>query len=439
MTKIDPEDLKRGRDALMAGRSGAGDLALVLTNGAGALVWDNNGNEYIDCTSQAWSLNTGYSHPKVVAAATEQIQKLTHVRSCFDTVPQLILSKKLSELAPGIGNSKLKKVTYCLHGSLAVEGAMKLALKNRVGRKNFISLYDAYHGRSFATIAISWPHPNNKFLPYAGNVVRVPQAYCYRCPFNLKYPGCDLECVKFTEQTIKKAIDGKPVAFLMEPIQGNGGMIDFPKEYYKAIRKLCTKYDILLIWDEIQTAFGRIGEMFAAELYETVPDIIVFGKSIGGGFPLAGTLSRDDLQPFQSGEHAFTFGHFPVSMAAALANLKAIEEENLLKRAKKLGQYITTRLDELKQKYELIGDVRGPGLMIGFELVKDRKTKRPACQEVEVFIKEGMKRGVIFGGSKYGGLGNVVKIKPPLVITEGEVEKVLKTVKEITEKISNGR
>jgi 4-aminobutyrate aminotransferase/4-aminobutyrate aminotransferase/(S)-3-amino-2-methylpropionate transaminase len=238
------------------------------------------------------------------------------------------------------------------------------------------------------------------------------------------------------DQFITNALDGQPVALMMEPIQASGGMIPFPLPYYQAIRDLCDKHDMLLVWDEIQTAFGRVGEMFCAELYDTIPDILIFGKSIGGGFPLAGSLQRDTVKGFEPGDHSFTFAHFPVSFVAGLATLKAMEEEHMLENCRKAGAFFTERLLELKDKYELIGDVRGPGLMIGIELVRDRKTKEPASAESYRFVEEGMKRGVQFGHAKYGGMGNVVKIKPPLVITEGEAERVMEVFEEVTEVLS---
>jgi len=427
---LEGNELEAARAARLPGWGGG--IPPILVKGSGALVWDNQGNEYVDCTSQAWSLNVGFSHPKVLKAAVKQMDKLVHVRSSFDTYPHLALSKKLAELTPG---DWPKHVSFCLHGSLAIETAMKLALRQN-NQGAFVTLYDGYHGRSFGALSLCWPHPNNAFLGFQGRVVRVPQAYCYRCYFGLEYPGCGLRCVKFTEEALDKAVDGRPLAFVMEPVQGNGGMIEFPREYYTAIRELCTRRGILLIWDEIQTSVGRVGAMTAAELYGVAPDVIVFGKAIGGGFPLAGTVSRADLEPLAPGDHGYTFGTFPVSMAAALATLEVMEEEHLLERCRTLGRQITARLNELRDRYELIGDVRGPGLMIGFELVKNKKTKEPAREEAHRFAEEGMKRGVIYGECKYRGLGNVVKIKPPLVISDGQLEKVLQVTAEITEQLS---
>ena len=424
-------ELEAGRRALMGGGVGGG-LPIVVARGEGAILWDTTGKEYIDCTSQAWSLNVGYCHPKVIAAVAEQIKLFTHIRTSFDTVPKLLLAKKLAELAPG----NLKKVTYTLTGSDANEGAMKLAMRNRDG-DTFIALWDGYGGRTLGTMSLCWPHPDNRFRAWMGPVVRVPQAYCYRCPLNLEYPKCKLACVDLARQAIEKGTNGPPVALFMEPIQGNGGMIDFPPDYYPAMRKLCDDLGMLLIFDEIQTGFGRVGDWFAANLYKTIPDIMVIGKGLGGGFPLFGMLSRADLKPFAPGDHSFTFAHFPVSMVAALAAIQVIEEERLNERARTLGALATKRLKEMQNKYEMIGDVRGPGLMIGIELVKDRKTKTPARAEAHRFVKEGLLRGVIFGEARYAGLGNVVKIKPPMVTTEAQLDRALDVFEEIVQRLSD--
>jgi len=427
---VSEEDLNAGRKALLSGAVGAA-VSKIYAKARGAKFWTDDGMEYIDCTSQAWSLGVGACHPTVMEAVKAQLDYFTHVRTNFDTVPKLLLSKKLAEIAPG----DLNRVAYCLHGTTAVEGAMKLALRNRPGRKYFVTLWDGYAGRTLATIDLTYPHPT-PFLDYTGHKIRLPQAYCYRCAYERAYPECDLFCVKMMDKFIANALDGQPVALFMEPIQASGGMIPFPKPYYQAVRQLCDRHDMLLVWDEIQTAFGRVGEMFAAKLYDTVPDILVFGKSIGGGFPLAGSLQREHLRGFEPGDHSFTFAHFPISMVAGLATLKAIEEENHLENCRRMGTYFTERLLELKAKYELIGDVRGPGLMIGIELVRNRETKEPAGEESYRFVEEGFKRGVLFGHAKYAGMGNVVKIKPPLVITDAQAERVMEVFEKVTQLLS---
>jgi 4-aminobutyrate aminotransferase/(S)-3-amino-2-methylpropionate transaminase len=422
-----PEDLAAGRRALIRGWSTGVEPELVFVRARDALVWDSDGNEFIDCTAQAWSNNVGASDPRVIEAAFAQAREITHVRSNYDFVPLLLLAKRLTELAPG----DLKKVGFCLHGSLAVEMAMKIAMKNRPGAGPFITLFDGYHGRSLATMATSWPHVSDDFRPYMANVVRVPNAYCYRCPLGLKRPDCGMACVASLRATIERGMNGRPAAVIMEPVQGNGGQVDFPAEYYHEVRRVCDETGTLLIWDEIQTAFGRVQTMFAAELYGVVPDIIVFGKAIGGGFPLAGVLIRDRLRGFDPGDDALTFGQFPVSMAASLAMLDVLDADRLIDKCREMGAYATARLTEMAYRHPLIGDIRGPGLMLGIELVRDRATKEPAPEEATQVYKRGLERGVIFGTSRYGGRGNVVKIKPSLTITRDQMDRVLSVFDEI--------
>ena len=428
---ITKEDLEAGRRAMGGGGVGAA-VPLVVDRGEGAVLYDSTGRAYIDCTAQAWSLSVGYSHPKVIGAVGEAIKRFTHIRTSFETLPKLLLAKKLVELAP----EGLNKVTYVLSGSEANEGAVKLAMRNRPGN-TFVSLFDGYHGRSLAMINLSWPHPNNRFLAWSAPVVRLPQAYCYRCPLKLSYPGCMLACVDLAKEIILRGASEPPVALVMEPVQGNGGMVAFPPDYLPAMRKLCDDLGMLLIFDEIQTGFGRVGAWFAAELYQTTPDILVFGKGVGGGFPLFGSIYRGDLKGFEPGDHSFTFAHCPISMVAALATIKVIEEENLLENSRRIGAYFTECVQEMQSHYELIGDIRGPALMFGVELVKNRTSKEPARKEAQRFIHEGLKRGVIFGESKYLGLGNIVKVKPPLVITQSQAEKVMEVFREVVEEISS--
>lgn len=431
--EYDQQDLEEGRRSYAGGSVGSGKPITIVEH-HGAVFTDDQGQEYIDCTAQAWSLNVGGCHPRIIEAVKEQMEHATHIRSGYGTIPKYLLNQRLTEIAPG----KLKKVGWCLHGSVANEGAIKLALRNRPGRRYFLTPWRGFFGRTLATIDLSWPHLSDAFINYTGNAVHFPHAYCYRCPFGLSYPQCDLKCADFLRETIRHAPEGPPAAVFMEPMQAGGGMIDHPVEYLKEVRRICDEYGILLIWDEIQTAFGRLGAMFAAELYDVHPDIMSFGKALGGGFPIAGTLSREDMEGFGPQDHGFTFASFPVSMAAAIVNLRILQEEELPARAARLGEGISDRLRELQDRYELIGDIRGPGLMIGIELVRDRDTKEPAVEESHRFIEEGLKRGVLFGELGYQGMMNVVKIKPPLVISEAQVERVMEVFEEILELLSSG-
>ena len=432
---VNPKDLEEGRKYLMSGSVGGG-LPILIESGKGAVIKDANGKEYIDCTSQAWTFNIGFSHPKVIEAVTEQVQKITHVRTSFETIPKLLLLKKLGELAP----KNLKKISFCLHGSVANESAMKLAITNNPEGMVFLSPFENYSGRTLATIAASWSyHPLSRlFSRYMQNVVRIPNAYCYRCPMGMEYPKCGIACAEYVKTFIERGLE-PVIAIMLEPIQASGGMIPPPDGYLKRIREICDEKSILLIFDEIQTGFGRLGAMFASELYDVYPDLLTFGKAIAGGFPLAGVMQRTDLKPPEPASDSFTFAHFPVSFAAAIATLEVIEEEKLIERSQEMGAYFTAQLGELQDKYEAIGDIRGPGLMIGIELVKNRKTKEMANELCHAIVKEAVGNGVIFGESKFKGMGNVLKIKPPLVIDESQADRVIEVFEKLLKKHMNKR
>lgn len=431
------EDLEAGRLALIRGwSSGTEPVNLIFERAKGALIWDANGKEYIDCTSQAWSNNIGAGDERVLAAASSQMQKLTHLRSNYDSIPLLLLSKELTQTAPG----KLKRVGYCLHGSMAVEMAVKIAIKNHPNPGPLLTLYDGYHGRSLATMGWSWPHLNNDFNSFIVPGVRIPQPYYYRHALPGETPSqMGKRCAEILRDTIRFAVNGKPPAFLMEPVQGNGAQLDFPREYYHYVRDVCNEENVLLIWDEIQTGMGRCGTMWAAEYYDVEPDILIFGKGVGGGFPLAGIIAREDLIGFEPGDDSLTFGQFPISLAAGLAALRVLKEDKLLENCKEMGAYTTKRLYELEKYHPLIGDIRGPGLNIGIELVRDRKTKDPAAHEALEVYSRGLDRGVIFGTTRYGGIGNVVKIKPPLCINKEQINRVIEVLDQILSELEEKR
>ncbi|WP_374375691.1 aspartate aminotransferase family protein [Dongia sp.] len=400
---------------------------ITLVRARGSLVWDDQGREYLDCTSQAWSNNLGANDPRVVKAAIAQMQEITHARPNFNTLPLLELTAKLRQIAPG----DLNRIGYCLHGSLAVEMAIKLAFKNKPGRHNLIVLQDAYHGRSITTMAASWPHPDNPFLPIQPRFVRVPHPDPYRPRLGMDVEAESKLCLYLLEETIAKGVDGGVAAIMLEPIMGNGGHIELPLSFLKGVRDICDRHDIVLIWDEIQSCFGRTGKMFAADLYGIVPDIMTFGKGVGGGFPLAGIFASDRLQGFESGEDALTFGQFPVAMAAAVATVDAIISDGLCDKAREHGAYATQRLAEMSERRKLIGHVRGPGLFVSVELVKDRQTKEPARKAASEVYRRGAAKGVLFGESRYAGLGNLIKVKPPLDCTHEQMSHALDILDEV--------
>lgn len=421
------QQLERGKRSLVHDPREGDNNKITLVRAKGSVVWDDTGREYLDCTSQAWSNNLGANDPRVIEAAIAQMREITHARPNFNTIPLLQLTAKLQEISPG----DLNRIGYCLHGSLAVEMAIKLAYKNRPGRHNVIILQDSYHGRSLTTMAASWPHPNNPFLPIQPRFTRVPHPDPYRPRLGLDVEEDSKLCLSLLEDTIMKGVDGGVVAIMMEPILGNGGHIELPLSFLKGVREICDRFGIILIWDEIQSCFGRTGEMFAADYYGIVPDIMTFGKGIGGGFPLAGIMASDRLDNFEAGEDALTFGQFPVAMAAAVATIDAIIADDLCKKARDHGAYATQRLHEIADRRNLIGNIRGPGLFVSIELVKDRKTKEPALRAASEVYKRGLKRGVLFGESRYAGLGNLIKIKPPLDCTHEQMSLALDVLDEV--------
>lgn len=421
----EPEALAAGETALIYGGTWAGP---TLVRGKGCRVWDDTGKEYIDCGSQAWTLNTGHCNKEVIDAAFRQARRLAHVRGGHNTPSRLLLARKLSEIAPG----RLKKVGFGIGGSLSMESAFKLAMVNRPEAEVFITLYNAWHGASLATMAASWVPtqtkgsfgPGRKFQPFMGKFLRVPNPYCYRCYFDRQYPDCDFLCARMLELKITKEADGPVAGFALEPVQGNGGQIPAPVEYLRKVREICDKYGVLLIYDEIQTAFGRMGKMFAAEFYGVHPDIMALAKAMANGFAIGGIIADERLKLFEpTGEDVYTFGNSPMAQAAALANIDYIEKHKLCERAAEMGAYFTRHLRELQKEFPEIGDIRGPGLHIGVELVRNPISKEPAGQETHDLYNEALKRGVIFGLG--GAVPNVVKIKPPLVITTKEADRIL--------------
>jgi 4-aminobutyrate aminotransferase-like enzyme len=432
LTSYAADNLAAGRAALLSGWSSGSEPGLVITRASGALVWDSDGNEYIDCTSMAWTNNIGAAHPEVVDAAFAQARRLSHLRSNFDSVPLLRLANEMTGSAPG----DLKRIGFTLHGSLAVEMAMKLAMLNRPQHTGpWLALTDGYHGRSLATMGLGWPHPNHAFDRVFPPVLRVQQPYAYRSGRSVD-DEVDY-CIADLRGAISHRATGLPPAFVMEPIQGNGTQLDFPRRYYHEVRQVCTEHGILLVFDEVQTGFGRTGKMWAAEHYAVTPDILVFGKGVGGGFPLAGVLSSTELTGFQPGDEALTFGEFPVSLAAGAAALDVLKRDGLLQACTEMGEYASAALHAMKARHSLIGDIRGPGLLIGIELVRDQKTKEPAAAETLEAYRRGMDLGVIFGTTKYAGLGNVLKIKPPFTITRAQMDQVLDVLDQVLTAIEN--
>jgi 4-aminobutyrate aminotransferase-like enzyme len=410
-----------------------GEPVLFRGSSAGATVTDISGREYIDCTSQAYTLGSGYVHPDVLFAVQTQMSRLTHVRYTCPTISRIKLINCLTEIL------QMPRICFNNAGAgMAVEAALKLAIINRPHARSFIVMWRGYHGNSLALVGGA-SHPALGLIRFegfgSGRFVRVPYPYCYRCPVGEEYPGCGLRCLDLVKRTIETGLNTPAAGLLIEPMQGSGGQVPTPPNYLKGLKQLCEDYGILLIYDEAQTGFGRIGKWCAAEYYGVWPDLMAISKALGGGFPIGATMARIGLGSFTAAEEHTTFGSNPIMFAAALANIEVIRKLDLLRRAETLGNYLTQRLRELQDRFEIIGDIRGPGLFIGVELVKDRSSKEPADKEAGTLVAQSLRKGVMFelnmptptGAAIYR---NVVKIKPPLTITEQQLDRVLQVLEE---------
>jgi len=428
------EDIEEAKQHLMVG---GGTPGPVLVKGKGVRVEDIDGNSYIDCTSQSWALYLGYANEEIRQAICEHAKNLTHVHQGFDTLTRLHLARRLAHLAP----DGIDRVSFTVGGGPAVEAAMKIALKSRPGSKEFISLWDAYHGSIFSAASASWiaTQASGKFtgqqhfLPLLHTVHRVPNPYCYRCYFGQKPQSCDLMCAEMLRLTIQRGVNGPAAGLILEPIQASGGQIIFPKRYLQRVREICDEYGVPLIFDEIQT-FCRIGEWFAADYFGVTPDIIVLGKALGGGLPIAAILIRDTLEGFSlSAEELHTFANNSLSQMSAAKMLDIIERDEVLANTRRMGGYLADKLAGLQKEFPEMSDIRQAGLHIGIEYVKDPVSKEPAVDTAVRIRGEGMQMGAIFGLG--GARKNVLKVKPPLIVTQAECDEVLDILQRVMKKV----
>lgn len=415
---------------------GWGFSDIVIEKAKGARFWDSTGKEYLDFLSQtAGVLGIGHSHPKIIAAVENELEKVQHTLTMFTNEPRAELGEKLAKLAPGKLKDNIMSYFSC-GGSEANETALKVAMKV-TGRNEVVSVYHAYHGGTLGLMGLLGQAPHREgYVRYPGQS-QIPNAYCYRCYFGQKYPGCDFECARILEPHLKwgSSKDGV-AAFIIEPVQGNGGHMTPPAPtYFKIIREICDDYGVLLIDDEVQTGMGRLGRNWAAEYFNFSPDIMTTAKALGGGLPVSATAVRSDLvkdEMFHTGQwHIFTMGGGPVLAASASAALDVLVEEKLAEKAARQGERMTKRLKEMQPKHKMMGDVRGPGLFVGVELVKDKGTKEPAPDEtLDVFVG-CLEKGVLFGISAVGGVGDVIKMKPPLAVSDEDADKALDIFEEV--------
>jgi 4-aminobutyrate aminotransferase/(S)-3-amino-2-methylpropionate transaminase len=422
----------------------AGFEPIEVERAQGTTITGSDGKTYLDCFSGISVVNAGHNHPKVIAAAKEQMDKLVHCCTyVYYNPPAARLAKRLAEITPG----KLQKTFFGNSGAEAIEGAMRLA-KQFTGKKELIALTQSFHGRTAGTLSITGNYGRKKGSgPYLSGVAFAPAPHFYRCPFKTSTPDdCAAACAEAIEDVIRSQTSADVAAFIAESVLGEGGIIVPPDNYFKYAKAVCDKHGMLFICDEVQSGFGRCGKMFAIEHYGVEPDIMATAKGIADGFPLGAFTARPDVgDAFKPGDHLSTFGGNPVSCAAALANIEVMLDEKLPENAAARGAQMMKRLQVVAEKSSLIGDVRGKGLMIGVELVKPEsasgrgvgaanKQKTPAVAETKEVRRLCREAGVLVGAG--GTFANVIRLQPPLTLTAAEADRICDAVSDAVTKAS---
>lgn len=400
---------------------------LVVRRGRGALVEDVDGNLFLDFSAGIAVVATGHCHPEVVRAVQEQAAELLHMSGTdFYYESMVTLAEKFEAITPG---DFPKRVYYGNSGTEAIEAAMKLA-RYTTRRPYFIAFHGAFHGRTFGSLSLtaSKLRQRERFGPLLPGVVHAPYAHPYRCPLGAPPEKCVEVCLGYLEETILHTVvpPTEVAAIVVEPVQGEGGYLFAPAEFLQGLERLCRQHGILFIVDEVQSGMGRTGRWWASEHAGITPDILCVAKGIASGLPLGVTLARADLMTWEPGAHASTFGGNPVSIAAALATIRLLEEKYLAN-ARRLGDYLLGQLADWPQRHRLVGDVRGRGLMIGIELVRNKETKERATRERDAVVQAAFERGLLLLGCG----PNTVRLMPPLVIDQQQVDTGLQILDEV--------
>jgi len=399
---------------------------LVVQTGKGLWIRDADDNLFLDFTAGIAVCNTGHCHPRVVQAIKEQADQLLHMSGTdFYYTPQIMLAKKLSGLVRGSGGYK---VYFGNSGAEAVEAAFKLA-RWHTRRELNLAFFGAFHGRTMGALSLTASKTIQKkhYNPFVPGITHIPYAYCYRCPYNLCYPTCGTACAEWVESTLfRTAVPPEEVAAIfVEPIQGEGGYIVPPPEFHRKFFEIARKYGILYVVDEVQSGMGRTGKMFAMEHFGVTPDIMALAKGIASGLPLGAMIARSDIMDWEAGSHASTFGGNPISCQAALATIELLET-GLMENASQRGEQLMAGLREIQKSIECIGDVRGMGLMIGVELVKDRVTKERASDLRNQLIQRAFRKGLLLLGCGE----NTIRFCPALTVSSDEIDVCLNIFEE---------
>jgi 4-aminobutyrate aminotransferase len=395
---------------------------LVIDRGEGMHVWDDEGNRYLDCFGGVLTVSVGHANASVNDAIKAQLDKVTHTSTLYINKPAAELAVRVAQVTPGALNSSF----FTNSGTEADETAMLLA-RLYTGKQELIALRHAYHGRSMLSMSAAghstWRHGGTA----VAGIKHAIAPYCYRCPFGQSYPDCGIKCAEDVEDVIQTTTDGRIAGMIGEPILGVGGFITPPKEYWGIVSEIIHRYGGIFIADEVQTGWGRTGDKWCGiEHWDVVPDVITFAKGMANGSPIGCTTTTDDIAKAFPGLTFATFGGNPVTSAAALATINYMDEHDLPRNAAIVGGYLREKLDALKEKYPVIGDVRGMGLMQAIECVEDRKTKVPAPKAVLKVFEETRRRGVLIG--KGGLFGNVIRIGPPLIATKSDIDELVEAL-----------
>ncbi|MDA8096936.1 MAG: 4-aminobutyrate--2-oxoglutarate transaminase [Desulforudis sp.] len=436
MSKTQQELLARKSSLLARGISNA--TPVFIKEARGATIIDLDGKEYIDFYGGIGAVNAGHCPPPVVEAVREQAGKLLH--SCFMVAmyePYLDLAEKLIQISPGGFD---KRALFVNSGAECVENAVKIA-RSYTRRPGIVSFECGFHGRTLMTMTLTSKVKPYKFGfgPFAPEVYKLPSAYCYRCYYRSTYPGCGMHCLEQFERMFAAEVAPETVAaVIIEPVQGEGGFIVPPPEFLPGIQKICEKYGIVFIADEVQTGFGRTGKMFACEHWGVEPDLMTVAKAIASGMPLSGVVGRAEIMNAPDPGHlGGTYGGNPVCCAAGLATIAYMEQEKLVERSAQIGERVRGRMRQMQEKYPLIGDVRGLGAMNAIELVKDRDTKEPAKEQAAAISRYCLENGVITLSA--GIFSNCIRTLMPLVITDEQLEKGLGVLEEAVASVSGER
>jgi 4-aminobutyrate aminotransferase-like enzyme len=396
------------------------DEPLVIERAKDQFVWDAEGNQYLDFFGGIVTISVGHCNSRVNEKVHAQLDTLQHVSTVFATGPQVALAQRIAAVAPG----GLRKSFFTNSGTEANEAAILLA-RCYTGSTEVIALRHSYHGRSALGMAITGQSSWKLGPPVQAGITFAHNAYCYRCPFGLEYPRCEMRCARDVEDVIRTTTSGVIAGMIAEPVQGVGGFIVPPREYFAIVADIVRKYGGILISDEVQTAWGRTGDRwFGIEHWDVTPDVITSAKGMGNGFPIGLTLTKPEIASALKGVTISTFGGNPVAATAAQAVLDLIEEDKLAANAAETGAYLRAHLEELKDKYPLIGDVRGMGLMQALELVEDRAARTPAAAATLRVMTAARDHRILIG--KGGLYGNVLRISPPLNVTRSDVDEFVR-------------